>query len=217
MEKPQGVKFASYTCKERASGKPELNPSSLCLGPSLAAARLTMPTSLSPAAPGAGVSMGCARALPCHRPLLGSGVASQQVVTETRSWKGEAEPQGQAVFVYPGDGAHNSETKGQTPLPWEMVFEAASRPAGARMEWPQRLSCQVIFVILAGSEAGSGRFRDTLIQDQKGLKHLVRKAASPGALEADPHPTAPAARWTPTCSFSPNEAGAAPPNIPKGG
>lgn len=116
-------------------------------------------------------------------------MASEQVVTEPRSCKGEREPQGQAVFVYPGDGAHNSETKGQTLLPWEMVFEAASRPAGARMEQPQRLSCQVIFVILAGnrSEAGTRRFGDTVIQDQEGL---VRRAPSPGALEADPHPTA---------------------------
>lgn len=77
-------------------------------------------------------------------------------MTEPRSWKGEWEPQGQAVFVYPGDGA-NSKTKGQTLLPWEMVFETAYRPAGARMEQPRRLSCQVIFVILAGnrSEAAS--------------------------------------------------------------
>lgn len=52
-------------------------------------------------------------------------MASKRVVTEARSWKGEQEPQGQAVFVYHGDGAHNSETKGQTLLPWEMVFEAA--------------------------------------------------------------------------------------------
>lgn len=84
-------------------------------------------------------------------------MAFKQVVTEPRSWKGEREPQGQAVFVYPGDGAHNSETKGQTLLPWEMVFEAAYHPAGAWMERPQCLSCQVIFVILAGnrSEAAS--------------------------------------------------------------
>lgn len=53
-------------------------------------------------------------------------MAFKQVVTEPRSWKGEGEPQGQAVFIYPGDGAHNSETKGQSLLPWEMVFEAAS-------------------------------------------------------------------------------------------
>ena len=96
---------------------------------------------------------------PCHDTGVswGPGVAFKQVVTEPRSWKGEREPQGQAVFVYPGDGAHNSETKGQTLLPWEMVFEAAYRPAGARMEQPLRLSCQVIFVILAGnrSEAAS--------------------------------------------------------------
>lgn len=144
-------------------------------------------------------------------------MASEQVVTEPRSWKGEWEPQGQAVFVYPGDGEHNSETKGQTLLPWEMVFEAASRPAGARMEQPQRLSCQVIFVILAGnrSEADTVRFGDTLIQDQKGPKHLVRRAPSPGALEADPHPTAPAARQTPTCFLSPKGGTCSPSKHPK--
>lgn len=147
----------------------------------------------------------------------GSGMASEQVVTELRSWKGELEPQGQAVFVYPGDGAHNSETKGQTLLPWEMVFEAASHPAGVRMEQPQHLSCQVIFVILAGnrSEAGSVRFRDTLIQDEKGPKNLVRRALSPGALEADPHPTAPAARWVPPCFLSPKGGSSSPSKHPK--
>lgn len=96
-----------------------------------------------------------ARAVPgsCHDTGIswGPGVAFKQVVTEPRSWKGEQEPQGQAVFVYPGDGEHNSETKGQTLLPWEMVFEAADHPAGAGMERPRRLSCQVIFVISAGS------------------------------------------------------------------
>lgn len=51
-------------------------------------------------------------------------MALRRVVTEARSCKGEWEPQGQAVFVYPGDGAHHGETKGQALLPWEMVFEA---------------------------------------------------------------------------------------------
>lgn len=65
--------------------------------------------------------------LSCHDIGIswGPGVAFKQVVTEPQSRKGEREPQGQAVFVYPGDGAHNSETKGQTLLPWEMVFKAA--------------------------------------------------------------------------------------------
>lgn len=142
---------------------------------------------------------------------------SEQVVTEPRSWKGEREPQGQAVFVYPGDGAHNSKTKGQTLLPWEMVFEAASCPAGTWMERPQHLSCQVIFVILAGkrSEAGSVRFRDTLIQGQKGPKYLLRRAPSPGTW--DPHPTAPAARQTQPAPLVLSKAHAAPPSIPKRG
>lgn len=91
---------------------------------------------------------------PCHDTGVswGPGVAFKQVVTEPQSWKGEREPQGQAVFVYPGDGAHNRETKGQTLLPWEMVFEAAYRPAEARWSG-RRLSFQVIFVILAGNRS----------------------------------------------------------------
>lgn len=76
--------------------------------------------------------------LSCHDTGIswGPGVVFKQVVTEARSRKGEREPQGQAAFVYPGDGAHCSETKGQPLLPWEMVFEAASRPAGARWSGP---------------------------------------------------------------------------------
>lgn len=123
-------------------------------------------------------------------------------MTEPQSWKGEREPQGQAVFVYPGDGAHNSETKGQTLLPWEMVFEAAYRPAGARMEQPWRLSCQVIFVILAGNRSEAAppdgvSLGDTLVQDQMGLKHTER-STPPSGLGADAHPAAPAASQTST-------------------